>query len=167
MQSYIKLNIRYRYLDFANHMKKQKIIMRFKDEFQETITSKFAEVLGILFATIVIYLLTQIAVLLFSLINSVFSNKVLIPLFFISLLLNIFVLVWLWKIKQKPEFILRYGVYWDHEKNPHCPLCKKPIGSYDSTRKPPSYTCKSCGNFIRITNQVGNDIPPSKVIAEL
>jgi len=50
MQSYIKLNIRYRYLDFINHMKKQEIIMSFKDKFQETITSKFAEVLGVLFA---------------------------------------------------------------------------------------------------------------------
>ena len=56
--------------------------MSFKDKFQETITSKFSEVLGVLFATIIIYLLTQIAVLLFPLVNSVFSNKVLIPLFF-------------------------------------------------------------------------------------
>lgn len=51
---------------------------------------------------------------------------------------------------------LKYGIYWDKNRNPHCPSCKKPLqlGIYSS------YECITCNkNNIRPFDKSGRNLP--------
>ena len=62
----------------------------------------------------------------------------------------------------------KYGVYWDKQKNPHCPSCKKPI--LDTT--PISFMAKAttashATRSFHSPTLRGNKIEPAQALSEL
>ncbi|WP_265821230.1 hypothetical protein [Geovibrio ferrireducens] len=43
----------------------------------------------------------------------------------------IIILLFVVYILKPKGMSLKYAIYWDKDKNPHCPSCKKPLNSYD------------------------------------
>ena len=69
--------------------------------------------------------------------------------------------------RSKPDFVLKYGIYWDGDKNPHCPNCKIPISGYSEYLEGRGYYCKPCEKIFPLTDINGNNISPEQVIREL
>ena len=99
--------------------------------------------------------------------ESSLSKSVLLKITLASLALNIILLAIFWVTRKKSEFKLKYGIYWDSDKNPHCPACKIPTGAYNEYQAGWGYYCKPCGKIFPLTDAAGNDIKPAQVLAEL
>ncbi len=65
---------------------------------------------------------------------------------FLSLVLTCFILY----RENKTSHKLKFGIYWDREKNPHCKNCKIPLGSCNDEG---SYYCYGCN----CTNQIADE----------
>jgi len=65
------------------------------------------------------------------------------------------------KLIRKPKLKPRFGVYWDKEKNPYCPICKKLIATSYHDGKPldPYFICLKCDIIIRLRDERGNQMP--------
>jgi len=70
-------------------------------------------------------------------------------------------------MQKKPEFRLKYGIYWDSDKNPHCPNCKIPVAGYSEYQVGKGYYCKPCNKVFPLQDSAGNDINPTQVVSEL
>ncbi|MGZ3789253.1 MAG: hypothetical protein ACXVLQ_12065 [Bacteriovorax sp.] len=110
----------------------------------------------------------QIAPIFIPFLNQIPKN-VFIALLLTSILVNgIFgVVIWILASSNKTRFKLKYGIYWDKDKNPHCPNCKIPIGAYAKYQAGWGYYCKPCNKIFKLTDAHGNDINPTQVLKEL
>lgn len=54
---------------------------------------------------------------------------------------------------KKKDMKLQYGIYWDKDKNPHCPSCKKPLGSYGEYQLGSGFYCQSCNTIQPMSNR--------------
>jgi len=90
-----------------------------------------------------------------------------LSLILVDLELNIVFLVLFWILHKKPEFKLKYGIYWDKEKNPHCPNCKIPIGRYADYTHGKGYLCRACNKIFSLADPSGNHVNPEQAISEL
>lgn len=54
--------------------------------------------------------------------------------------------------KKLTKLKLKYGIYWDKDKNPFCKKCKKPLSAFYKikTYGRTMYKCRSCGAFNEI-----------------
>lgn len=50
---------------------------------------------------------------------------------------------------------LRYGIYWDRKRNPHCPSCKKPLQPHAYC----TYQCIACDKYISPFSESGEYLP--------
>jgi len=141
--------------------------MKFKDKLKDSITSKAAEGLAVAASIIVLWAATKITPVVLPAIESGLSKEVMVSLLLSSLALNIVLVILFWVLHKKPEFKLKYGIYWDKDKNPHCPNCKIPIGAYSEYSAGNGYYYKPCGKIFPLTDANGNDINPQQVIDEL
>jgi hypothetical protein len=82
----------------------------------------------------------------------------------VSLSFNIILIIVFLIFNKKSSFKLLYGVYWDKNKNPHCPRCQKPIGQYDFKE---GYWCINCNTTIALTDNQGQEINAEKAISDL
>jgi hypothetical protein len=67
------------------------------------------------------WIFSEIAPILLPAIEAVSTKKLLLSLLGLSLLLNLVLLALVWLLSKKPQFRLKYGIYWDKNKNPYCP----------------------------------------------
>jgi len=142
--------------------------MSFKDKLQDSIASKAAEGLAVAASIIVLWVSIKIAPVVLPAIESGISKEVMVSLLLASLALNIVLVILFWVLHKKPEFKLKYGIYWDNEKNPHCPNCKIPITAYDDYQTDGTgYYCKPCKKVFPLQDASGNDIKPEQAIMEL
>jgi len=141
--------------------------MNFKDKLKNSITSKAAEGLAVAASTIIIWAAIKIAPVVLPAIESNLSKELTVSLLLASLALNIIFAILFWVLHKKSEFKLKYNIYWDNEKNPHCPNCKIPIGGYNEYQTGKGYYCKPCGKIFPLTDANGNDIKPQQAINEL
>jgi hypothetical protein len=142
--------------------------MSFKDKVKNSITSKAAEGLAVAASVIVLWAASKITPVLLPAIESALSKEIVVSLLLASLALNIIIVIIFWVLHKKPEFKLKYGIYWDIDKNPHCPNCKIPIGKYGEYQSGgKGYYCKPCGKIFSLTDASGNHIDPEQVIKEL
>lgn len=82
--------------------------------------------------------------------------------FFISI-------VYLLKVKSEnsKKLTLKYGIYWDKNKNPYCPVCEKPV-AYDQWQYETwGYYCKPCKFTYELRDALGNKLQPEKALLEL
>ncbi|WP_303759321.1 hypothetical protein [Alcanivorax jadensis] len=88
------------------------------------------------------------------------------PVLLLSVLLNLILGAFLYSTNKAPEFKLLYGIYWDKERNPHCPSCKKPV-YYDSWHMHgDGYYCKPCNKVTPLKDANGKEIKPNEVFGE-
>ncbi|MBO1928163.1 hypothetical protein J3998_11310 [Thiomicrorhabdus sp. 6S2-11] len=142
--------------------------MSFGEKVKESIVTRAAEGLAVSITVILIWAMTKISPIVLPAIESGLSKPLLLSLLLASLALNIVLVVLFWIINKKPDFKLKYGIYWDSNKNPHCPNCKIPIagyGNYEIGGK--GYYCKPCKKIFPLQDAAGNDIEPSKAVEEL
>jgi hypothetical protein len=141
--------------------------MSFGERVRESIISKAAEALALSVSVIVIWACSKIGPAILPALESSLSKSLLLTLFLASLALNIVFLAIFWVTRKKSDFKLKYGIYWDSDKNPHCPNCKIPVGAYGEYDAGWGYYCKPCGKIFTVTDAAGNDIKPDQVLSEL
>jgi hypothetical protein len=141
--------------------------MNFGEKIRDSIVSKAAEGLAISVSVIIIWSSSKIAPIVLPAIESSLNKSLLVSLLLASLALNIIFLVLFWIFIKKPDFKLKYGIYWDKDKNPHCPNCKIPVAGYNEYQAGWGYYCKPCGKVFALTDASGTDIKPQQAISEL
>ena len=143
--------------------------MSFKEKIENAFVSKAAEGVAISVGVLAIWVGKKLAPIVVPALEQKLSKEVLVSILLASLSLNILVLILFWILnrRSKSEFILKYGIYWDRDKNPHCPNCKIPIGGYGEYDAGWGYYCKPCAKIFPLTDANGNDIKPDQVIGEL
>lgn len=141
--------------------------MSFGEKVKESIINRAAEGLAVSVSIIVIWVASKVGPAILPALESSLSPSLLVSLLLASLALNIIFAVLFWVTRKKPEFRLKYGIYWDLDKNPHCPNCKIPIAGYAEYQSGKGYYCKPCGKVFPLQDSTGKDIEPSQVMSEL
>ncbi|AMC35364.1 hypothetical protein [Janthinobacterium sp. B9-8] len=119
-------------------------------------------------SVLLVFAAKELSPIVLPLIESKLSNQTLLSLFLASLAINLILAVLIYVASKKPDFNLKYGIYWDSKKNPHCPACQKPVAGYsDYGASGKGYYCKPCKQIFPLTDVSGNDISPSQAISEL
>ncbi|WP_303852671.1 hypothetical protein [Seleniivibrio woodruffii] len=72
-----------------------------------------------------------------------FSKESLL-VFIMMLLLLVFILLVLVYVLRKTDMVLKYGIFWDKNNNPHCPSCKIPLNIYGEYTIGNGFYCESC-----------------------
>jgi hypothetical protein len=110
-----------------------------------------------------------ISPVLLPIIESTLSQRLLLSLLMLSVFINLFLLWLLYMATRQNKLTLRWGIYWDKSKNPHCPVCQKPIrpGRYVAAANEFGYFCSHCNEIYHTTDAEGNAVTPAKVMAEL
>lgn len=141
--------------------------MNFREKVKEMIIVRAPEGLAISLTIIVIWVSSEVGPVILPAIESSYSKSQLLSLFLVSLILNIVFLCLFWVFRKKIDFRLKYGIYWDSDKNPHCPNCKIPLSGYDKYITGWGYYCKPCNKVFPLTDASGNDVKPHQAISEL
>ncbi len=141
--------------------------MSFGEKVRELIISRAAEGLAVSVSVIFIWVASKIGPVILPALESSLSKSLLVSLLLASLALNLVLVVLFWVFRKHPEFKLKYGIYWDSDKNPHCPNCKIPIAGYSTYQSGKGYYCKPCKKVFPLQDSAGNDIEPNQVVSEL
>jgi hypothetical protein len=141
--------------------------MSFTDKIKESIISRAAESVAAAITVLIAWVAYQLAPAILPAIETALSKRVILALFLLSLVLNIIFFLFVRAVSKKESFKLKYGIYWDKEKNPHCPNCKIPLAGYGMYSSGKGYYCKPCGKIFPLTDASGKNIDPQQVINEL
>ena len=142
--------------------------MSFVEKVKDTIATRAAEALAISVSVIIIWVASKVGPAILPALESNLSKELLITIFLASLSLNLILVMLFWVLLKKPDLRVKYGIYWDSSRNPHCPNCKIPIAGYsDYDTGGVGYYCKPCKKIFPLQDPAGNDINPSQVISEL
>ncbi len=142
--------------------------MAFAEKVREAIQSKAVESAVASITVLFVWAMYQLAPVILPAIEGAASKQVLLALVLSSFGLNAILVLLVWSLSKNEPFRLKYGIYWDKEKNPHCPSCKTPVaayGNYQSGGR--GYYCKPCKKVFPLADAAGNNINPEQVIAEL
>lgn len=115
---------------------------------------------------LLVYVAGQLAPVALPLLDAL-SNRVLLALMLASLLINVLLALLIYYVTRKSPLRLKYGIYWDKERNPHCPACEKPVAAYGEYNSGWGYYCKPCGKVFPLADAAGNDKQPADVVREL
>lgn len=142
--------------------------MPFFDKLKEAALSRAVEASAAAVTVLVGWIVTEIAPILLPSIEAVATKKLLLSLLGLSLLLNLAMLTVVWLLSKKSQLRLKYGIYWDKDKNPHCPSCKNPVSQYGNYQTiGEGYFCKTCSKLFPLADAAGNSISPEVVLNEL
>ena len=141
--------------------------MSFGEKVKESIVNRAAEGLAVSVSVILIWVVSKIGPAILPALESSLPKSLLLSLFLASLALNLVFVVLFWVTRKKPEFKLKYGIYWDSDKNPHCPNCKTPIASYAEYQTGTGYYCRPCKKVFPLQDSAGKDVDPSQAVGEL
>lgn len=142
--------------------------MSFIDKIKESIISRAAESVAASITILLAWVAYQVTPAILPAIETALSKKVILALLLLSLVLNIIFFLFVRATSKKELFKLKYGIYWDKDKNPHCPSCKTPVAAYGSYQTGGTgYYCKPCKKVFALADASGNDIDPRTAIDEL
>ena len=136
-------------------------------KFIEKLIEHAAEAAVAAVSVLLVWVAHQLSPIVLPLIESHLSNQVLAGLLLASLAVNVLLALLIYVLSRKPAFKLKYGIYWDSEKNPHCPSCQKPIAAYGEYSYAKGYYCKPCEKLFPLADASGNDMNPAEVIKNL
>ncbi|WP_339412816.1 hypothetical protein [Pseudomonas sp. EA_35y_Pfl2_R5] len=144
--------------------------MSFIEKTKEAILSKAVEASIASISALLLFIFYQISPVIITAIESAISQKTLLALLALSIVTNIFLLalVILTNSKSKNDLYLKFGVYWDKDKNAHCPICKNVLST--NNRFGPlseEYYCNPCKKLTYTTNATGEQIPRQEAIERL
>ena len=133
---------------------------------KEAVLSNILAVCSAAITALLLWFLTLIdkSVLYKAIVEAVPAQS-LLPLLLLSLLLNLILLYFLYLATQKsePELQLRYGIYWDKQHNPFCPVCQKPVAYDDWGIGGVGYYCQPCKKVTPLKDSLGKELKPSQV----
>lgn len=115
---------------------------------------------------LLVYVAGQLAPVFLPLVDAL-TNRVLLALLLASLLINVLLALLIYFATRKSPLRLKYGIYWDTEKNPHCPSCQKPVATYAEHAAGWGYYCIPCGKAFPVADAGGNHKKPAEVVREL
>jgi hypothetical protein len=143
--------------------------MSIADKLKETILSRAVEASAACITILLGWASSEIAPILLPAIEAVATKKLLLSILGLSLLINLALLAIVWLLSKKPpQLQLKYGIYWDKDKNPHCPSCQKPVAAYgEYSMLGKGYYCKPCNKVFPLADASGNNIDPKIAISEL
>lgn len=138
------------------------------NKFVEKLVEHAAEAAVAAVSVLLVWVAHQLSPVVLPLIESHLSNQVLVALLLASLAVNALLALLIYVLSRKPPFKLKYGIYWDSERNPHCPACQKPVAKYgDYQVGGKGYYCKPCNKVFPLADASGNDMNPADVIKQL
>lgn len=138
----------------------------------EKIKDSFLRQIGITAALIVTGLiawaLSQIAPVVLPVIVKVLPNRAFVGVLLLSIVVNVVlaVVVW-WLAKPKKHLKLCYGILWDKEHNPHCPVCKSgglQYGKWNYAGRDVGYRCNKCEAVFGLTTAAGELVTPEDAL---
>lgn len=143
--------------------------MKFIKRVEESFLSHIADFFGVAVIALLIWTGKQITPIVFPAIEAYVSKKLLFSLLISSLVLSLILSVYIWihSKKDKNALKLKYGIFWDKEKNPYCPSCKKPGVIYTIYTRGGGYHCIPCDKVFLLKDALGKEIYPSQVLLEL
>lgn len=142
--------------------------MSFSYKAKEALLSHAVEACTASITVLLVWSVSEIYPVLLPSIEAAATKKLLLSLLVLSLTLNLAFLVIIWLLSKKDAFKLKYGIYWDKNKNPHCPACQKPVATYnDYGFDGKGYYCKPCNKVFPLADAAGNDIDPQTAINEI
>lgn len=53
---------------------------------------------------------------------------------------------------------LKFGAYWDKDKNPYCPGCKTPLSAKEGARYDQTLSCSKCKTDLKLVNEIGKSM---------
>ncbi len=87
--------------------------------------------------------------------------KVLLVLFICTAMILLVVIAFFLPYLTAEKKKLLGGIYWDKEKNPHCPSCKTPVSNYGEFNFGDwGYLCNVCKSVFNLADASGNPIKP-------
>lgn len=141
--------------------------MQLLEKLKEAVLSRAVEASAASMLVIAGFLANDIVLPLLPYIESAVSKKSMLSLLALSLFANIALLALIFLLTRRSQFVLKYGIYWDKDKNPHCPSCKTPVATYNEYSSGKGYFCKPCKKLFPLADASGNDISPEQAINEL
>ncbi len=141
--------------------------MNVADKIKDKIIKHAAEGAIASVAILLVWVANKLAPIVLPLIENNLSNQVLLALLLASIAINILLVILIYSVTKKSPLKLKYGIYWDSEKNPYCPSCQKPIAGYNEYIYQKGYYCKPCDKVFPLTDVSGNDIAPADVVKQL
>ncbi len=142
--------------------------MQLFDKLKEALIGRAAEGLSASLTVLLAWAAYQVVPAILPAIEAAVSKRVLLAILIVSLVLNVLFLIVIWITARKEPFRLRYGIYWDQHKNPHCPSCRTPLaayGNYQTSGR--GYYCKPCKQVYPLADASGSDMDPENVLKEL
>ncbi len=96
------------------------------------------------------------------------SARVLLILLCLSVLLNLAGASFAIYAIRKTKLRLRFGVYWDKDCHPHCPLCQSPLSYFRESRNARvELQCKKCRKGFDLSEVDGKWISVESAIERL
>lgn len=144
--------------------------MSFVEKAKEAAMSKTAEMIVASIAAILLFVFYQISPYLLEAIDKALSPRLLLALLALSFVINLFLLAYLFGLNKNvnSSLFLRFGLYWDKDKNPYCPLCQKPVSTHNFYGEMKNeYYCKPCNHLIHLTGEDGQKITRKEAIDAL
>ena len=136
------------------------------EKFWGKIIERAAECSVTALSVLLVYVASQLAPVVLPLVDAL-TNRVLAVLLLASLLVNILLALLTYWVTRKLPLRLKYGIYWDKDKNPPCPGCQRPVAAYGEYGAGWGYYCKPCGKLFPLADAGGNDKKPADVVLEL
>jgi hypothetical protein len=141
--------------------------MTLAEKIKEKILSHAVEASAASITVLLGWAFSEITPILLPYIEAAATKKLLLSLFGLSLLLNLMLLALVWFLSRGSQLRLKYGIYWDRSKNPHCPSCKTPLAAYGHYQTGRSYYCKACKKPFPLADATGRHMNPTDVLNEL
>lgn len=141
--------------------------MSFGEKVKESLASRAAEGVATSLTILLVWATYQVAPAVLPAVEAATSKQVLLALLVTSIVLNIAFALVAWHLSKSKPFRLKYSIYWDKDKNPHCPACKIPLGQYAQYQTGTGYYCKPCGKIFALVDATGKKIEPAAALAEL
>jgi len=139
------------------------ILSKVKDGFLEHVGAACAAAV----VTLLGWILYQIAPVLVPAIESGVSLRIILAILLLSVLLNVVLAFICWHTSRPTKLTLRFGILWDKEKNPHCPVCRNAGVRFGVYQSKPSYFCNPCSKVYNIADASGNSLTPDEALAHL
>jgi hypothetical protein len=93
-------------------------------------------------------------------------SEAIFPALLLSFVINVILVALLYSAtrKEDPFLQLRFGIYWDKDKNPYCPVCQKPV-VYDNWELFGwGYYCTPCNKVTPLKDAHGKNLKPEQVL---
>jgi len=139
--------------------------MSFLEKSKEAVESRLVELFVAAITILLGWILSLVSPAIKHAILEEIPVQVFLPVLLLSILINLALLVVLFLVVRKHDnsLELRYGIYWDKQRNPHCPLCQKPVVYDDWGIGGVGYYCQPCKKVTSLQDGQGNKIKPNQV----